>query len=266
MGLLPSCVTYFSDGTRVVGEEASSNRAKRLHAENIVYGKRSHGSRTNFALDKPVPDTKRLLGTKRKTLIEKRILDANDHNSYWTFKIGREEAADDADSKYYLLEEPQIQLTFPATGEEGAERKERLEPWQVLTHILCKAREMANDFLRRLGALDEGEEVQHAVITVPVSYGQVIYPSFSTHTPSTLVSPQRRIDLTMKAATKAGLIPLELVTEPSAAAYEYGFDRNHFHSHSLLVFDFGGGTLDVNVLRVRPLFAGWQCIMVNTHA
>jgi molecular chaperone DnaK (HSP70) len=45
-------------------------------------------------------------------------------------------------------------------------------------------------------------------------------------------------------------VPLELITEPAAAAYAYGFDSNRFHDYRLMVFDFGGGTLDATVVKV----------------
>ncbi len=52
----------------------------------------------------------------------------------------------------------------------------------------------------------------------------------------------------------AGLKLLGKPTEPACAARAYGFDRHKFHSARLLTFDFGGGTLDVNVVEVLHRF------------
>ncbi|MFM7322405.1 MAG: Hsp70 family protein [Armatimonadota bacterium] len=56
-------------------------------------------------------------------------------------------------------------------------------------------------------------------------------------------------EATRKAATLAGLHTLRLVNEPTAAALAYG--REHLDERArILVFDFGGGTLDVTVLEM----------------
>ena len=57
-----------------------------------------------------------------------------------------------------------------------------------------------------------------------------------------------RRDATEKAARLAGLNVLALVNEPTAAALAFGADRTK--SGNLLIFDLGGGTFDVTVLRI----------------
>lgn len=49
---------------------------------------------------------------------------------------------------------------------------------------------------------------------------------------------------TRTAAFKAGLTPLELLPEPTAAAISYGFSPNGEDGKTILVYDFGGGTFD----------------------
>uniref|UniRef100_A0A915CUR2 Heat shock protein 70 n=1 Tax=Ditylenchus dipsaci TaxID=166011 RepID=A0A915CUR2_9BILA len=56
---------------------------------------------------------------------------------------------------------------------------------------------------------------------------------------------------TIEAAKLAGLEVLELITEPSAAAYAYGYDSGKFDNYKILVFDFGGGTFDVSIIEVK---------------
>jgi molecular chaperone DnaK len=75
-----------------------------------------------------------------------------------------------------------------------------------------------------------GEEVDEAVITVPAYFNHA----------------QRAA--TMEAAQLAGLHCERLLNEPTAAALAYGFKREI--DRTLLVFDLGGGTFDVSVLRL----------------
>ncbi|MEH2404013.1 Hsp70 family protein [Nostoc sp.] len=54
---------------------------------------------------------------------------------------------------------------------------------------------------------------------------------------------------TRTAAFKAGITPLELLAEPTAAAISYGFSPNGEDFKTILVFDFGGGTFDASVIQ-----------------
>lgn len=75
------------------------------------------------------------------------------------------------------------------------------------------------------------EEVTEAVITVPANFNNV----------------QR--EATLNAAKLAGLKVERLINEPTAAALAFGL-RNIDKNLKVLVFDFGGGTLDVTVLEI----------------
>lgn len=74
-----------------------------------------------------------------------------------------------------------------------------------------------------------GEAIEEAVVTVPAYFND-----------------KQRSD-TKKAAQLAGLCVKRLINEPSAAALAY---RTKYHKQdmSLLVFDFGGGTLDLSLV------------------
>ena len=54
---------------------------------------------------------------------------------------------------------------------------------------------------------------------------------------------------TKDAATAAGLNVLRLLNEPTAAAIAYGIDKNTAQGN-YLVYDLGGGTFDVSLLRL----------------
>ncbi|CAL8075244.1 unnamed protein product [Calicophoron daubneyi] len=78
-----------------------------------------------------------------------------------------------------------------------------------------------------------GESVTDVVITVPAS--------FST--------TQR--EAVRNAGRTAGMNVLQLLDEPTAAAIAYRFEKVGPTEQNLLVFDFGGGILDVSVLTVK---------------
>jgi molecular chaperone DnaK len=85
--------------------------------------------------------------------------------------------------------------------------------------------------LKRCGERQLGESVNDAVITVPANF----------------TDAQRQA--TKEAGRLAGLNVMRLINEPTAAALAYGFGRNR---HQLIcVFDFGGGTFDVSILRIN---------------
>ncbi|MBN1779811.1 Hsp70 family protein [bacterium] len=76
-----------------------------------------------------------------------------------------------------------------------------------------------------------GCEVRDVVITVPAYFNN-----------------NQKAD-TLAAGKKAGLNVLELIPEPTAAAIAYGLDKGK--DQTLMVYDLGGGTFDVSVLKVE---------------
>jgi molecular chaperone DnaK len=75
-----------------------------------------------------------------------------------------------------------------------------------------------------------GGEIKKAVITCPAYFG-----------------PAQR-DATKKAAAIAGIDVLALINEPTAAALAFGVDTKQ--SGVVMVFDLGGGTFDVTLVRI----------------
>ena len=89
--------------------------------------------------------------------------------------------------------------------------------------------------LKDIAKRSVGGDLVGAVITVPAYFDDA----------------QRQA--TKDAATLAGLSVLRLINEPTAAAVAYGLDRDE--SGTVVVFDLGGGTFDISVLRMqRGLF------------
>jgi molecular chaperone HscA len=96
-------------------------------------------------------------------------------------------------------------------------------PVEVSAHILSALRVRAERYL--------GSSVSEAVITVPAYFDDA----------------QRQA--TRDAAKIAGLKVLRLLNEPTAAALAYGLDEGA--EGLFAVYDLGGGTFDVSVLRMK---------------
>ena len=93
--------------------------------------------------------------------------------------------------------------------------------------------EVSADILRKLkqAAADQsGETYDEVVITHPAYFND------------------RQIFATKQAGLMAGFRSVQLLSEPLAAAIEYGY--RHGYAQTLMVYDLGGGTLDVCVLKV----------------
>lgn len=96
-------------------------------------------------------------------------------------------------------------------------------PVDISSFILRKVVDGASETL--------GSRVKRAVVTVPAYFNEV-----------------QKLD-TRKAAEKIGLEVLRLIPEPTAAAISYGLDKGK--DQLILVYDLGGGTFDVSILKVE---------------
>jgi molecular chaperone DnaK len=77
-----------------------------------------------------------------------------------------------------------------------------------------------------------GEEVTHAVITVPAYF------------------EERQRAATRKAGELAGLVVKKIIDEPTAAAIAFGIRSLSGERHRVLVYDLGGGTFDISILQM----------------
>ncbi|OGY25494.1 MAG: molecular chaperone DnaK [Candidatus Woykebacteria bacterium RBG_16_43_9] len=95
-------------------------------------------------------------------------------------------------------------------------------PQEISAQVLQKIKTDAESYL--------GEKVTEAVITVPAYFDD----------------SQRQA--TKQAGEIAGLEVKRIINEPTAAALAYGLDKEK--SHTIAVYDLGGGTFDITILEL----------------
>jgi Fe-S protein assembly chaperone HscA len=113
----------------------------------------------------------------------------------------------------------------------------RFTPPEISAYILRQLKRNAERFF--------GAPVTQAVITVPAYFNDA----------------QRQA--TKDAGRMAGLDVLRLVNEPTAAALAYGLDRAKVGT--IAVYDLGGGTFDISILKLRDGIFEVQSTNGDTH-
>ena len=129
--------------------------------------------------------------------------------------IGREYSdpslQDDMKSLSYTIvndnNKPKVQVEY--LGE-----RKTFTPEEISSMVLTRLKEDAEGYL--------GTKVKDAVITVPAYFNDA----------------QRQA--TKDAAIIAGLNPLRIINEPTAAAIAYGLDKNKSGERNVLIYDIGG--------------------------
>jgi Fe-S protein assembly chaperone HscA len=104
-----------------------------------------------------------------------------------------------------------------------------LTPPEISAFVLRELKRRAEEYFRQQGEFDF--EVDRAVITVPAYFNDA----------------QRTA--TRDAGRLAGVEVLRIINEPTAASLAYGLDKKN--RGTVAVYDLGGGTFDISILKVE---------------
>lgn len=126
----------------------------------------------------------------------------------------------------------------PLINVEYKNEQKQFYPEQISAMIL--------EYLKNIAETTLGHKVKRAIITVPAYF----------------TDAQRRA--TKDAGEIAGLIVERIINEPTAAALAYGLDKLT-DERNVLIFDLGGGTLDVSLLELDNGMFQVKATNGNTH-
>lgn len=203
LGTTYSCVGVYKDGKVEIIANDQGNRITPSYVSWTAEGERLIGDAAkNQATIRPehtVFDVKRLIGR------------------------GFADPTVQADKKLlpYRLENKENKPFVAIDLKDGAKT---FAPEEISAMVLQKMKQTAEGYL--------GEEVTHAVVTVPAYFNDA----------------QRQA--TKDAGTIAGMTVMRIINEPTAAAIAYGLDKEGDGEKNILVFDLGGGTFDVTLLTI----------------
>ena len=177
----------------------------------------SEGTRTTPSIVGFTKDSEIVIGDQAR-----RQLVLNPKNTFFNLKrfVGREwdELDETSISVPYNIksnDNGNVRVLSPFTEREYA-------PEELVSSIIRKLIDDAETFL--------GDTIDSAVITVPAYFNE----------------SQRQA--TKDAAVLAGIKVERILNEPTAAALAYGFEKSS--ANNVLVFDLGGGTFDVSLLKI----------------
>eukprot|EP01018_Ginkgo_biloba_P037012 Gb_10326 [translate_table: standard] len=173
-------------------------------------------------------DTERLIGDAAKNKVA-----MNPTNTVFDAKrlIGRKfsDPVIQADMKMWPFKVVAGQGDKPFIMVEHKGENKQFAAEEISSMVLTKVKETAETYL--------GKTVKNAVITVPAYFND----------------SQRQA--TKDAGAIAGLNVTRIINEPTAAAIAYGLDKKSETGRSreknILIFDLGGGTFDVSILKVE---------------
>ncbi len=233
LGTTNSLVAYVKDGAPVVirdnGRDDSSGLVPSVvsaSAEGTIYVGREAQRRLLTDAGRTVYSVKRFMG--------KCADDVRDEARLFPFKIIDGPGGADANDAATAGVDPGVNRGVDEAAKGGrvlriglGERE--FTPPEISAFILRELKGRAEAFFKEQGEFDF--EVERAVITVPAYFNDA----------------QRTA--TRDAGRIAGLDVLRIINEPTAASLAYGLDKRH--TGIIAVYDLGGGTFDISILRVE---------------
>ena len=131
------------------------------------------------------------------------------------------------------------QNSIPTISVEHKGENKTFTPQEISAFILEKMKSVAEAYL--------GKEVKNAVITVPAYFNDA----------------QRQA--TKDAGAICGLNVLRIINEPTAAAIAYGLNNKSDKERNVIIYDVGGGTLDVTLLSLDEGIFEVKATSGDTH-
>lgn len=203
--------------------------------ENVEIIANEHGNRTTPSFIS-FTDDERYVGEDAK-----RLIGQNPENTIYDVKrlIGRKysDMTVQSDKKNFSFMVSRGDNDKPIIEVTDMGENKRYQPEELSAMILTKMKDIAEKYI--------GNVVTKAVVTVPAYFNDA----------------QRQA--TKDAGRIAGLDILRIINEPTAAAIAYGLDRTD--ERSVLIFDLGGGTLDVTVLQMAEKIFEVKSTAGDTH-
>ncbi|EPR79983.1 Hsp70 protein [Spraguea lophii 42_110] len=227
LGTTYSCVAGFVGGELTVFPNQDGLRTTPSIVAFEKEGRRLIGSAAAYkrtANPKSVVyDAKRLIGREfdDKT-VEK-------FRKNWSFELVRWDKENNKETNIPSAQQgaDNIRIAVP----EDNNNKKYYDPVEISSYILTYLAAAAKDKLRT--------DVKSIVVTVPAHFND------------------NQREKTKLAAEIAGFTQVRLLNEPTAAAMAYGYgrakdDKGRKDGETVLVFDLGGGTFDVSILKFEP--------------
>jgi molecular chaperone DnaK (HSP70) len=122
--------------------------------------------------------------------------------------------------------------------------KQKYRPEEIATHLFMSFKTKAELFLSDY--FDTDIIINDAVISVPANFGNT----------------QRHI--IKLCAENSGLVVKRMINEPTAAAICYGIGKTE-QDVNIMVYDFGGGTLDISILHISNSIYQVLCSCGNSR-
>lgn len=178
----------------------------------------------------------------------KNQMDLNPENTFYEIKrlIGRKYddivVINDAQFRTFNISNDNNNILVNTELKTNVINKEKYTPEEISAFILRELKYMAESYLRT--------DISKAVITVPAYFND----------------SQRQA--TKDAAIIAGLECVRIINEPTAAGLAYGFanaSMNKDDDLNIIVYDLGGGTLDVSLLNISRGLCQVVASTGNTH-
>jgi Fe-S protein assembly chaperone HscA len=216
LGTTNSLVAYVKEGVPVVIRDASGDglvpSVVSASAEGTIYVGREAQRRLLTDAGRTVYSVKRFMGKGADDIVDEARL--------FPFRINKGHKGHKGENAEDSSGDGVVRI--------GLGDREFTPP-EISAFILRELKHRAEDFFRDQGEFDP--EVDRAVITVPAYFNDA----------------QRTA--TRDAGRIAGLEVLRIINEPTAASLAYGLDKRH--AGIIAVYDFGGGTFDISILRVE---------------